>query len=182
LDSKEVPDPINEVENKLNLLFESVEPDSTFARHLENQLIQVARSQPSSPKSSTHRVKSVRFDLNSIGKWGIALIGLGLLVVVLVYSIKHLVPSVGNSDASLSGETPQAATIVPTTQPTDVPATTVSANTPLPTPAEHSQVAISNENDVTSVNLRSCPSVTCAVVGEMSPGQQMQAIGMISDG
>lgn len=182
MDSKEIPDPINEVENKLNLLFESVEPDSTFARHLENQLIQVACSQPSSPKSSIQRVKSVRFDLNSIGKWGIALGGLGLLVIVLVYGINHLVPPVRNPNAIPSDDTPLAAIIVPTHQPSGVPIATVFVDNPPPTPFPKSLVTLNAENGVTSVNLRSCPSVTCAVVGEMSPGQQMQAIGMVSDG
>ena len=177
-----MPDPINEAENKLNLFFESIEPDPVFARRLENQLIRVARSQPSNQKKSPHRVRSMRFYLNSIMKGGIALVGLGLLVIVLVYGINHLVSPARNSNASLSSDTPQAATIVTIFQPSDVPVATVFVDNPPPTLSTHSIVTINAENDVTSVNLRSCPSVTCAVVGEMLPVQKALAIGMVSDG
>jgi hypothetical protein len=182
VDQKEVPNEINRAESQLNRYFESVEPDPEFAGRLENQLIQVARGQPSKRKSSAHRAGLNRFNLSSVRQWGITLVGLGLLVIALVYGINRLIPPARIPNASPSDNTPLAATHIPTIQPTDVLTATVTVENPIPTPSGHSQVAINAENDVTSVNLRSCPSVTCAVVGEMLIGQQVQAIGMVSDG
>ena len=182
MDRNEVPNEINQPESQLNRYFESVEPDPEFAGRLENQLIQVARGQPSTRKNSAHRAGLNRFNLNSVGQWGITLVGLGLLVIVLVYGINRLIPPTRIPNASPSDNTPLVATHIPTMQPTGVLTATVTFEKPIPTPSGHSQVGINNENDVTSVNLRSCPSVTCTVVGEMLIGQQVQAIGMVSDG
>jgi hypothetical protein len=182
VDRKKVPNEINRAESQLNRYFESVEPDPEFAGRLENQLIQVARSQPSKRKSLAHRVGLNRFSLNSVGQWGITLVGIGLLVIALVYGFNRLIPPARIPNTSPSDNTPLAATHIPTMQPTGVLTATVTFENPIPTPSEVSQVAINAENDATSVNLRSCPSVTCAVVGEMFMGQQVQAIGIVSDG
>jgi len=86
LESKEVPDPINEAENKLNLFFESIEPDPVFARRLENQLIRVAAvSHPAKKALPIGQIDAILLEFdqergNCIGR-------LGLLVIVLVYGI-----------------------------------------------------------------------------------------------
>ena len=182
MDRKEVPNEINRAESQLNQYFESVEPGLEFAGRLENQLIQEARRLPSKRKSSTHQAGLNRFNMKKVGQWGITLVGLCLMVITLVYGINRLIPPARIPYASPSDYTPLSATHIPTMQPTDVLTATVTVNNPIPTPSGHSQIAIINKNDVTSVNLRSCPSVTCAVVGEIIIGQQVQAIGMVSDG
>lgn len=182
MDRKEVPNEINRAESQLNQYFESVEPDPEFAGRLENHLIQVARRLLSKRKSSAHQAGLNQFNLNTVGQWGITLVGLGLLVIALVYGINRLIPPARIPYASPSDNTPLPATHIPTMQPTGVLTATVTVENPIPTPSGQSQIVINNKNNVTSVNLRSCPSVTCAVVGEILIGQQVQAIGMVSDG
>jgi len=91
MDPPELPEEILRKENQLNQLFDSIEPDVMFARHLESQIIQVARGQQAWQKSSPPQGAWLRSFLISIGKWGLTFAGLGILVMVLVYGIDHLI-------------------------------------------------------------------------------------------
>jgi len=182
LDQKELPNENNQSEKQLNDLFDSVEPDPEFAKHLEERLFQAIREQQANRISSPYQGAWLRSNLGVIGKWGITLVGLGILIIVLVYGINYLIPPAHLPAVDQPGQIPLATTDVPTRQPAASATSTVAADTPILTPAVQSQVTVIEGNDVTAVNLRSCPSVTCAVVGEMLFGQQMQAVGMVSDG
>ncbi len=177
-----MPGEKNHIEADLDHLFETVEPNPAFAGRLENQLIQAARSQISARSSSHQRVGLLRFNLNSFGRMGISLVGLGLLVFALAYGFNRLLPAGQVPTADQSGAAPLAATITPTLRPTSTTTPAPDSATTTPAPAGRSQVVIKPENGLASVNLRSCPSTTCAVVGEILIGQQIQAIGMVSDG
>ena len=65
-----------------------------------------------------------------------------------------------------------------TSQPATSATYTVAVDTPFPTPSTQSWVTVAD----TSANFHYCPSTTCAIVGEMSEGQQALAVGMLSDG
>jgi hypothetical protein len=182
LDQKELPNKNNQSEKQLNDLFDSVEPDPEFAKHLEERLFQAIREQQANRISSPYQGAWLRSNLGVIGKWGITLVGLGILIIVLVYSINYLIPPAHLPAVDQPGQVPLVATAIPTNQPTANATSSAAADTPILTPAVQSLVTVIEGNDVTSVNLRSCPSVTCAVVGEMLFGQQVQAVGMVSDG
>jgi hypothetical protein len=115
-------------------------------------------------------------------KWGVTLMALVILVMGLVYSIDYLIFPAHAPGADQQRTTLQARAAIPTSQPTANATTSVAPDTPLPATAGKSQVTVIEEDALTSVPLRTCPSVTCAVVGEMSAGQQSQAVGMVSDG
>jgi len=170
------PKEINQTESQLNRLFESVEPNPDFANHLENKLIQVARGRLTNQKNSLHRPEPIRFRFTSVGQWGITLVGLGILVIVLAYSINRLIPPAHIPTANQPGNVPLAPTNIPTIQQTDNTTSTVAVRAPVLSPTAHSRIAIDSENVATSVFLRSCPSTGCAVVGEMLAGQQVMVI------
>jgi len=182
MDPPELPEEILRKENQLNQLIDSIEPDVMFARHLESQIIQVARGQQAWQKSSPPQGAWLRSFLISIGKWGLTFVGLGILVMVLVYGIDHLIPPLQLPEGDQEGSALPASTGIPTSQPTASATTSLTPDTPFPTSSGKSQVIIIEEDNLTSVPLRTCPSVTCAVVGEISAGQQAQAVGMVSDG
>lgn len=118
---------------------------------------------------------------SSAGQWGIALVGLGVLIFLLAYGIKYLIPVGQIPAANQPGIQSLAATSIPTIPDTETAAPTVAA-TPVLSLTTQSWVTIDRENEVTAGILRSCPSTACAVVGEMAVGQEALAVGMISDG
>ena len=67
---------------------------------------------------------------------------------------------------------------IPTDQPVDHATFSVAADSSTPAFPTHSWVIAAEP----FVYLRSCPSVTCAVVGEISAGQKVPAVGKVSDG
>ncbi len=106
------------------------------------------------------------------GRWGLGLAGLILLVFTLVYGINRLIPVTTSPAVAQKNQGPLTATETPTRPPEVSAAPTAVAGAPLPGTSSNSQVRAIDQNGVASINLRACPSLTCAVVGELPAGQQ----------